>query len=52
MHKRPKIKKLTKQEKMIANKYKKENMYKGYGIYVFENNTKADLMLPKPTLSN
>ena len=30
----------------------KENMYKGHGIYVYENNTNGDLMLPKPTLSN
>lgn len=39
-------------QKMLRNKQMKENMYKGYGIYVFENNTNADLMLPKPTLSN
>ena len=30
----------------------KENMYKGHGIYVYENNTNGDLMLPKATLSN
>jgi hypothetical protein len=52
MHKKPKIKKLTKMEKMLRNKQKKENMYKGFGIYVFQNNTSADLMLPKPTLGN
>ncbi len=39
-------------EKMLRNKQKKENMYKGHGIYVYENNTNADLMLPKPTLTN
>lgn len=30
----------------------KENMYKGHGIYVFENKTNADLMLPKASLGN
>ena len=52
MHRKPKIKKLTKQQKMLANKQKRENMYKGFGIYIFENNTNADLVLPKLTLGN
>lgn len=35
---------------MLVNKQKREDMYKGYGIYIFENITNADLLLPKPTL--
>lgn len=50
MHKKPKYRKLTRHEKMLVNKQKRENMYKGSGIYIFENITNADLMLPKPAL--
>lgn len=50
MHKKPKYRKLTRQQKMLVNKQKREDMYKGYGIYIFENITNADLLLPKPTL--
>ena len=35
---------------MLVNKEKRENMFKGFGIYVFQNNTNADLMLSKAAL--
>ena len=52
MNRRPKIQKLSKTDKMLLNKQQKENAFKGSGIYVFENNINADLMLPKATLGN
>ncbi len=35
-------------EKIAMQKLRSENSLKGNGLYVFQNNTKGDLYLPKP----
>jgi hypothetical protein len=45
-------KRLTKEEKMAENKQKREDAFGGTGIYIFENKTNSDFLLPKLTLDN
>lgn len=46
-----KHRKLNKYEKRIENKKLLERTLHGEGLYIYQNNTKGDLVLPKPTAS-
>tara|TARA_Y100000034_G_C6800987_1_gene359269 strand:+ start:231 stop:689 length:459 start_codon:yes stop_codon:yes gene_type:complete len=46
-----KYRKFTKHEKKVLQAAHVEEALKGEGLYLFENNTNADLTLPRPTKS-
>ena len=50
MNYRTKSKRLTRYEAIAANRVKTEMAQRGEGIFLYRNNTKGDLTLPKPSL--